>query len=183
MNVYSLILLPSAIPPPSPLFPSPNLIVLHDHLHTTVFLLTRNVTCSNVCNKRLLSLIWSWQQGLLLPSPKTRPSKNQKGGSGKYVGVEVSSAPGIQAHFRLAFDLHSDVRLLEMLTIFALCFVFESYKTKLVRLERWFFRKFYWQWKVQELIMLFVKWKVPFKYLCNVVQMFRHTNLMLTINI
>ena len=34
----------------------------------------------------------------------TRPSKNRKGGSGKSAGVEVYTAPGMQAHFRLAFD-------------------------------------------------------------------------------
>ena len=34
----------------------------------------------------------------------TRASKNRKGGSGKLAGVEVYTAPGMQAHFRLAFD-------------------------------------------------------------------------------
>ena len=34
----------------------------------------------------------------------TRPSKNQKGGSGKSAGVEVYTVPGMQAHFRLPFD-------------------------------------------------------------------------------
>ena len=34
----------------------------------------------------------------------TRPSKNRKGGSGISAGVEVYTAPGMQAHFRLAFD-------------------------------------------------------------------------------
>ena len=34
----------------------------------------------------------------------TRPSKNRKGGSGKSAGVEVYTAPGMQAQFRLAFD-------------------------------------------------------------------------------
>ena len=34
----------------------------------------------------------------------TRPLKNRKGGSGKSAGVEVYTAPGMQAHFRLAFD-------------------------------------------------------------------------------
>ena len=34
----------------------------------------------------------------------TRRSKNRKGGSGKSAGVEVYTAPGMQAHFRLAFD-------------------------------------------------------------------------------
>ena len=29
----------------------------------------------------------------------TRPSKNRKGGSGKSAGVEVYTAPGMQAHF------------------------------------------------------------------------------------
>ena len=57
----------------------------------------------------------------------TRPSKNRKGGSGKSAGVEVYTAPGMQAHFRLAFDWHSDVHLLEMLTAWSslrilLCF-------------------------------------------------------------
>ena len=46
----------------------------------------------------------------------TRPSKNQKGGSGTSAGVEVYTAPSMKAHFRLAFDSHSDVHLLEMLT-------------------------------------------------------------------
>ena len=39
-----------------------------------------------------------------LSSLGTRPSKNRKGGSGKSAGVEVYTAPGMQAHFRLAFD-------------------------------------------------------------------------------
>ena len=34
----------------------------------------------------------------------TRPSKNRKGGSGTSAGVEVYTAPGMKAHFRLAFD-------------------------------------------------------------------------------
>ena len=34
----------------------------------------------------------------------TRPSKNRKGGSGTSVGVEVYTAPGMKAHFQLAFD-------------------------------------------------------------------------------
>ena len=34
----------------------------------------------------------------------TRPSKNRKGGSGTLAGVEVYTAPGMKAHFRLAFD-------------------------------------------------------------------------------
>ena len=34
----------------------------------------------------------------------TRPSKNRKGGSGKLTGVEVYTAPGMKAHFQLAFD-------------------------------------------------------------------------------
>ena len=37
-------------------------------------------------------------------SLKTRPSKNRKGGSGKWGGVEVYTAPSMQAHFQLAFD-------------------------------------------------------------------------------
>ena len=40
----------------------------------------------------------------VLRSLGTRPSKNRKGGSGKSAGVEVYTAPGMQAHFRLAFD-------------------------------------------------------------------------------
>ena len=46
----------------------------------------------------------------------TRPSKNRKGGSSTSAGVEVYTAPGMKAHFQLAFDYHSDVHLLEMLT-------------------------------------------------------------------
>ena len=34
----------------------------------------------------------------------TRPSKNRKGGSGTSAGVEVYTAHGMKAHFRLAFD-------------------------------------------------------------------------------
>ena len=34
----------------------------------------------------------------------TRPSKNRKGGSGTSAGVDVYTAPGMKAHFRLAFD-------------------------------------------------------------------------------
>ena len=40
----------------------------------------------------------------LLCSLGTRPSKNRKGGSGTSAGVEVYTAPGMKAHFRLAFD-------------------------------------------------------------------------------
>ena len=32
------------------------------------------------------------------------PQKDRKGGSGISVGVEVYTAPGMQAHFRLGFD-------------------------------------------------------------------------------
>ena len=52
----------------------------------------------------------------LIPSLGTRPSENRKGGSGKSAGVKVYTAPGMKAHFQLAFDYHSDVHLLEMLT-------------------------------------------------------------------
>ena len=38
------------------------------------------------------------------PSLGTRPLKNRKGGSGKLAGVEEYTAPGMQAHFQLAFD-------------------------------------------------------------------------------
>ena len=34
----------------------------------------------------------------------TRPSNNQKGGSGTSAGMEVYTAPGMKVHFRLAFD-------------------------------------------------------------------------------
>ena len=34
----------------------------------------------------------------------TRPSKNRKGGSGTSARVEVYTAPGMKAHFRLTFD-------------------------------------------------------------------------------
>ena len=44
---------------------------------------------------------------LAVPSLRTRPSKNRKGGSGKSAGVEVYTAPGMQAHFRLAFFFFS----------------------------------------------------------------------------
>lgn len=40
---------------------------------------------------------------------ETRPEKNRKGGSGKWNEVEVYTAPGMQAHFRLALDWHSIV--------------------------------------------------------------------------
>ena len=40
----------------------------------------------------------------LVPSLGTRPSKNQKRGSGTSAGVEVYTAPGVKAHFRLTFD-------------------------------------------------------------------------------
>jgi len=53
---------------------------------------------------------------LVLLSLGTRPSKNRKGGSGTSAGVEVYTGPGMKVHFRLAFDWHSDVHSLEMLT-------------------------------------------------------------------
>ena len=40
---------------------------------------------------------------LAAPSLGTRPSNNRKGGSGKLAGLEVYTAPGMKAHFRLAF--------------------------------------------------------------------------------
>ena len=42
--------------------------------------------------------------GLCVISLGTRPSKNRKGGSGTSAGVEAYTAPGMKAHFRLAFD-------------------------------------------------------------------------------
>ena len=45
----------------------------------------------------------------------TRPLKNQKGGSGKWDGLQVYTVAGMRAHFRLVLD-HSDVRLLKMVT-------------------------------------------------------------------
>ena len=46
-----------------------------------------------------------WVLGsLVLGSLGTRPSKDRKGGSGKLAGVEVYTAPGMKAHFQLAFD-------------------------------------------------------------------------------
>ena len=58
----------------------------------------------------------------------TRPSKNRKGGSGKSAGVEVYTAPSMQAFFRLAFDQHSDVCQLEMLTARELSLRFASFQ-------------------------------------------------------
>ena len=51
---------------------------------------------------RVLSFVVAkrWDRGSL----GTRPSKNRKGGSGTSAGVEVYTAPGMKAHFRLAFD-------------------------------------------------------------------------------
>ena len=46
----------------------------------------------------LYSSTWIW------PSLGARPSKNRKGGSSKSAGVEVYTAPGMKAHFRLAFN-------------------------------------------------------------------------------
>ena len=48
---------------------------------------------------RLATSRGAWERSL-----GTRPSKNRKGGSGISDGVEVYTAPGMQAHFRLAFD-------------------------------------------------------------------------------
>ena len=45
----------------------------------------------------------SWVGGWV-GSLGTRPSKNRKGGSGTSAGVEMYTAPGMKAHFRLAFD-------------------------------------------------------------------------------
>ena len=46
----------------------------------------------------------SFEVATWLPSLGTRPSKNRKGGSGTSARVEVYTAPGMKAHFRLAFD-------------------------------------------------------------------------------
>ena len=43
---------------------------------------------------------WLWVRGSL----GIRPLKNRKEGSGTTAGVEVYTAPGMKAHFRLAFD-------------------------------------------------------------------------------
>ena len=56
-----------------------------------------------------LPLIGLWEESTIhdthiYTSLGTRPSKNQKGGSGKLAGVEVYTAPGMKAHFQLAFD-------------------------------------------------------------------------------
>ena len=68
-----------------------------------------------------------------------RPSKNQKGGSGKWDGLQVYTAAGMRAHFRLVLD-HSDVCLLKMvttqeLTFFLFCFILESYKHQVGKIE------------------------------------------------
>ena len=55
----------------------------------------------------LVRLFQSWKISVVsdpTASLGTRPSKNRKGGSGKSAGVEVYTAPGMQAHFRLGFD-------------------------------------------------------------------------------
>ena len=52
----------------------------------------------------------------MVSEPDTQ-TKNRKGGSGKLAGVEVYTAPAMQAHFQLAIDWHSDECLLEMLTV------------------------------------------------------------------
>ena len=54
----------------------------------------------------LSAKVWLARLGhtMVMASLGTRPSKNRKGGSGKSAGVEVYTAPGMQAHFQLAFD-------------------------------------------------------------------------------
>ena len=42
------------------------------------------------------------------PLPITSLKTNRNEGSGKLAGVEVYTAPGMQAHFQLAIDWHSD---------------------------------------------------------------------------
>ena len=74
-----------------------------------------------------------------LVSLGTRPSKNRKGGPGKWAWVEVYTVPGMQAHFQLAFDQHSEVLLLEMQTTRKPSSCFASFQktvnTKWERLE------------------------------------------------
>ena len=75
-------------------------------------------------------------------------------------GVEVYTAPSMKAHFRLAFDSHSDVHLLEMLTAREPFSRFASFynvvNTKQGRWNActcvWFSRKLYRLCKFQQLI-------------------------------
>ena len=46
---------------------------------------------------------WKWRSGWCTTCLGTRPSKNWEGGSGKWTGVEVYTAPGVQVYFQLAF--------------------------------------------------------------------------------
>ena len=56
-----------------------------------------------VCNRKPISQIGNQKCSVYVPhhflSLGTRPSKYRKGGSGKSAGVEVYTAPGMQAHF------------------------------------------------------------------------------------
>ena len=76
---------------------------------------------------------------LLYHSLGTRPSKNRKE-SGKSAEVEVYTAPGMQAHFRIGFWLAFWCALIRNTNctraVFAFCFVLERCETKRVRLER-----------------------------------------------
>ena len=56
-----------------------------------------------VCLSVVVVVLWVCLS-VVVVSLGTRPSKNRKRGSGTSAGVEVYTAPGMKAHFRLAFD-------------------------------------------------------------------------------
>ena len=56
-----------------------------------------------VCLSVVVVVLWVCLS-VVVVSLRTRPSKNRKRGSGTSAGVEVYTAPGMKAHFRLAFD-------------------------------------------------------------------------------
>ena len=88
-------------------------------------------------------LVWSSSQAIrLMDTPKwssfgARLSKNRIGGSGKFTGVKVYAAPGVQAHFWLAFEQHFDWlgNANRTRTVFAFCFILESYKHQAGKIE------------------------------------------------
>ena len=65
---------------------------------------TRRVTCTYWLLWLSVEMPWLVLGGPIGSSLGTGPSKNRKGGSGTLAGVEVYTAPGMKAHFRLAFD-------------------------------------------------------------------------------
>ena len=75
------------------------------HSGTSTLQPLKNITLVVVVGMQTVrSTILKRKLGSCQSSLATRPSKNRKGGSDTSAGVEMYTAPGMKAHFQLAFD-------------------------------------------------------------------------------